>query len=103
MAKMTINLMESVLFAGGLENAPHVMEPAKKGINDAEVVIELLQDHRQQLAVTNDIERQVLTVLWNLRGTVKIDNMLNWTGWSKQTLYNKWKKYGMKVDDEENS
>jgi hypothetical protein len=61
-----------------------------------EQVICLMQKHREQINLAYDVELLLMKALWDLRGTVKVDDMIRWTGWSKQTLYNKWAKYGLK-------
>lgn len=60
----------------------------------------LMQKHRDQVNLVSDVELLLMQALWDLRGTVKVDDMLRWTGWSKQTLYNKWSKYGLKENNE---
>lgn len=60
----------------------------------------LMRQHQEQITYTQEVEGLLMKVLWDLRGTVKVDDMLRWTGWSKQTLYNKWAKYGLKENNE---
>lgn len=83
--------------------APTVTVPARiaKMPNDPQDQVScLMQKHQEQAAYTQEVEGLLMSVLWDLRGTVKVDDMLRWTGWSKQTLYNKWAKYGLKEQNE---
>lgn len=46
-----------------------------------------------------DNEQELMEYLFALRGKVTVDIMADWTGWSRQTLYNKWKKFGLDPED----
>lgn len=39
-------------------------------------------------------EFEIVAALWNARGEVTLKDMTSLSGWSKQTIYNKWRKYG---------
>lgn len=42
-----------------------------------------------------DIEEAIMRLLWRSRGTVTVDDMAKITGWSRQTIYNRWRKFRM--------
>lgn len=69
-------------------------------VNDAleqKARIEYLLDiQKRQLGLADDAEANLMRILWGLRGRFKVEQMSRWTGWSKQTLYNKWAKHGLK-------
>lgn len=62
-----------------------------------ERVTSLLDMHKEQLDIARDVEYQVMKVLYDLRGQQTIEEMTLWTGWSRQTIYNKWSKHGFEV------
>lgn len=66
---------------------------------DKAQVTHLLDRQKEQLDFAHKTEFQVMRALWNLRGSYRLDDMVAWTGWSKQTIYNKWEKHGFKISD----
>lgn len=62
-------------------------------------VARLLDIQKQKADVAGQAEYQVMLALWNLRGSYRLEDMVAWTGWSKQTIYNKWKKHGLEITD----
>lgn len=67
--------------------------------NQKSMVTLLLDVRKQKMDVANQAEFQVMQALWNLRGSYTLEDMVTWTGWSKQTIYNKWKKHGLEIKD----
>ena len=66
--------------------------------------INTLKDQREQvLKMAETIEYQICSTLWNIKRNTTIDQILLWTGWSKQTLYNKWRKHGFRIKNDENT
>lgn len=66
--------------------------------DEKERVTRLLDMHQEQKDVAFEAEGQVMMALWNLRGSYTIEDMTTWTGWSRQTIYNKWRKHGLEVN-----
>jgi hypothetical protein len=49
---------------------------------------------------TNDLTNKeflLVEYLWGRRGHMTINRMAEETGWCRQTIYNKWAKYGFKI------
>jgi hypothetical protein len=98
---MTTTIIAKI--ARGQATAPTAMDqaiPTKMSNDPQDRVTCLMKKHREQINLAYDVEMLLMTALWDLRGTVKVDDMIRWTGWSKQTLYNKWAKYGLKEQNE---
>lgn len=68
--------------------------------NIDERVSRLLDMRKEQLNLAEVAEVQVMRALWELRGSYRIEDMARWMGCSKQTIYNKWDKHGLKVQDD---
>ena len=67
------------------------------GMNVSDLMTELSDnDYRK-----NELELQILEYLWNHRGRVTVDAMAEATGWTRQTIYNKWQKHGFKLSNQE--
>lgn len=81
-----------------------VLAPKAKNMSDngepdeKERVTRLLDMHQEQKDVAFDVEGQVMKALWDLRGSYTIEDMTTWTGWSRQTIYNKWRRHGLEVN-----
>ena len=82
-----------------------VLAPKANGMSDngepeeKEKVTRLLNMLREQKDVALEAEGQVMKALWNLRGSYTIEDMTTWTRWSRQTIYNKWRKHGLEVNN----
>lgn len=63
-------------------------------------VTRLLDIQKEQLDIAEQTEYQIMKALWDLRGSYRVDDMVIWTGWSRQTIYNKWAKHGFKVSED---
>lgn len=103
-----MEMMKPVRNAMVLATAPSVTVPARLNMssqgepeNEQARVARLLDMHRQQLGIAEQVENQLIMALWDLRGSHKVDDMARWMGCSRQTIYNKWAKLGLKVDDAE--
>lgn len=48
-----------------------------------------------------EVELKLLQYLWDHRGRLTVDAMSEATGWTRQTIYNKWRKHGFKVRNKE--
>lgn len=66
-------------------------------------VTRLLDMRNEQLDLAEQAEQNLMKALWDLRGSYSIEDMARWTGWSRQTIYNKWGKHGLKVQDDAKS
>lgn len=62
-----------------------------------ERVTRLMDMHQEQKSVERDAEFQLMRALYELRGSYRIEDMVLWTGWSRQTIYNKWRRHGFEV------
>lgn len=65
--------------------------------NVKERVTRLLDMRKEQIDVAQNVEYQIMKALYDLRGAVRIEDMVAWTRWSRQTIYNKWSKHGFEV------
>lgn len=45
-------------------------------------------------ATVGESEKTLVQALWDNRGTFTVAEMSEFSGWSRQTIYNKWYKYG---------
>lgn len=59
----------------------------------------LLRIRSRQLQNAERTEYLIMMALWKLRGVHRVEDMVKWTGWSKQTIYNKWDKHGLRKAD----
>ena len=59
-------------------------------------VTHLLDIRKEQLDLANQTEFHLMKALWDLRGAFRVEDMVTWTGWSRQTIYNKWDKHGLR-------
>jgi DNA-binding NtrC family response regulator len=51
--------------------------------------------HRETTTQNAELtERVIMDILWRYRGIISVTEMANRLGWSRQTIYNKWEKYG---------
>lgn len=58
----------------------------------------LIEAQRKHIDIAARIEQNLLLYLWGAKNEIPRSTMLAWTGWSKQTLYNKWRKHGISGD-----
>lgn len=58
---------------------------------------ELKSNQRQEL---EEYEAEMLSFLWRCRGLLTVAKLARMVGLSRQTLYEKWQRYGYAVDDE---
>ena len=65
-------------------------------ITQLQEIDKLMNELNNSSDQANESERSVVEHLWNLRGKVPVDAMGQATGWSRQTIYNKWNKHGFK-------
>lgn len=68
-------------------------------------MIQSMVDGRKQLRASHsdqldDYERKMCAFLWSCRPLLSTATMARMVGWSRQTLYSKWEKYGYIVDDQ---
>lgn len=68
-------------------------------MEDAELIEQLKDRRKELLDLANDVEYHICSALWQAKHKTTVEQILIWTGWSRQTLYNKWRKHGFKVKD----
>lgn len=90
--------MEQAIASSATALAPKAKTMSDNGEpRGKERVTRLLDMHREQKDVAQEVEFQVMKTLYDLRGEHRIEDMVTWTGWSRQTIYNKWRKHGFEV------
>lgn len=75
-------------------------EPA---IEEQSRVSHLLDMRLKQLSLAELAEYHLMQALWDLRGSYSLEDMVRWTGWSRQTIYNKWEKHGLEIKRQDNA
>jgi DNA-binding NtrC family response regulator len=60
----------------------------------------LKSSHSDEL---EDYEKKMVNFFWQCRDLLSTATMARMAGWSRQTLYSKWEKYGYVVDDQTQS
>lgn len=70
-------------------------EQGEPTIEQQSRVTRLLDMRKEKLDLAEQAEFHLMKALWDLRGSYSLEDMVRWTGWSRQTIYNKWDKHGL--------
>lgn len=108
-ANLAVDTMKTAMSAMVQAIAPNatVLVPRANPMSDnGKPIIEehyrvnrLLDMRKEQMGLAEQAEFHLMQALWELRGSFSLEDMVRWTGWSRQTIYNKWDKHGLKRID----
>lgn len=81
----------------------NMSEQGDPAIDEKSRVTRLLDTRLEQLSLAEQAENHLMQALWDLRGSYSLEDMVRWTGWSRQTIYNKWEKHGLEIKRQDNA